>query len=72
MEAKLTRREAQLLRLLAEGQTYAGASEQLGVSPHTVASHVKNIYRKLGVRSGRAAVWRAIGLGLFAEETVSS
>jgi DNA-binding CsgD family transcriptional regulator len=68
METKLTPREAQLLRLLAEGHSYAGASERLGVSPHTVASHIKNIYRKLGVHSGRAAVWRAGALRLFAEE----
>jgi DNA-binding NarL/FixJ family response regulator len=40
-------------------------SERLGVSANTVASHVKNIYRKLEVHSGRAAVWRALELRLL-------
>ena len=65
MQAKLTRRETQLLRLLAQGRTYARAGQELGVSPHTVASHVKNIYRKLEVHSGRAAIWRATALRLL-------
>ena len=62
---ELTGREAQVLRLLASGRTYEQASDALGVSLHTVRSHVKNLYRKLGVRSGRAAVWRALELGLL-------
>jgi ATP/maltotriose-dependent transcriptional regulator MalT len=63
--AGLTGREAQVLRLLACGRSYEQASDALGVSLHTVRSHVKNLYRKLGVRSGRAAVWRALELGLL-------
>ncbi|HXZ51694.1 MAG TPA: helix-turn-helix transcriptional regulator [Burkholderiales bacterium] len=62
---ELTGREVQVLRLLACGRTYEQASDALGVSLHTVRSHVKNLYRKLGVRSGRAAVWRALELGLL-------
>jgi DNA-binding CsgD family transcriptional regulator len=69
METKLTPREAQLLRLLAYGYTYSQASDQLGVSPHTVASHIKNIYRKLEVHSGRAAIWRATQLRLLGQES---
>jgi DNA-binding NarL/FixJ family response regulator len=64
----LTPREAQLLRLLAQGHTYAGVGEQLGVSPHTVGSHIRNIYRKLEVHSGRAAIWRAMELRLLGEQ----
>jgi ATP/maltotriose-dependent transcriptional regulator MalT len=37
------------------------------VSLHTVGSHIKNAYRKLGVRSGAAAVMRAVELRLFGE-----
>lgn len=61
----LTGREAQVLKLLALGRSYEQASDALGVSLHTVRSHVKNLYRKLGVRSARAAVWRALELGLL-------
>jgi ATP/maltotriose-dependent transcriptional regulator MalT len=39
---QLTAREAQVLRLIARGCTYAAAAERLGVSAHTVRTHVKN------------------------------
>jgi len=61
----LTSREADVLRLLARGRTYAQVSDELAVSLHTVASHVKNIYRKFEVHSARAAVWRALELRLI-------
>jgi LuxR family maltose regulon positive regulatory protein len=64
---RLTPRESDVLRLMARGCTYAQAAERLGVSPHTVTSHVKNAYRKLGVRSGAAAVMRAVELKLLGE-----
>jgi DNA-binding NarL/FixJ family response regulator len=62
---RLTSRETDVLQLLAAGHTYTQVSERLGVSSNTVASHVKNIYRKLEVHSGRAAVWRALELRLL-------
>lgn len=62
---RLTSRETDVLELLAAGHTYAQVSERLGVSVNTVASHVKNIYRKLEVHSGPAAVWRAVELQLL-------
>lgn len=62
---RLTPRESDVLRLIARGCTYAQVAERLGVSLHTVTSHVKNAYRKLGVRSGAAAVMRAVELKLF-------
>lgn len=63
----LTPREAEVLRLLARGCTYSQIGDRLGVSLHTVESHLKNVYRKLDVHSARAAVWRAVELGFFAE-----
>lgn len=63
----LTSREAEVLLLLARGCTYSQVSDRLGVSLHTIESHVKNVYRKLDVHSARAAVWRAVELGLFGE-----
>ena len=62
---RLTSREADVLRLLARGCTYSQVGDRLGVSLHTVESHVKNVYRKLKVHSARAAVWRASELRLF-------
>ncbi len=63
--SRLTSRERDVLRLIARGCTYAGAAERLGLSAHTVASHVKKIYRKLGVHSAGAAVMRAVKLGVI-------
>jgi LuxR family maltose regulon positive regulatory protein len=63
----LTAREADVLRMLARGCTYAQISDRLGMSSHTVASHIKSIYRKLDVHSARSAVWRALQLQLLGE-----
>ena len=62
----LTLREADVVRLLAHGCSYAEIAQQLGISAHTVASHVKNAYRKLDVHCAAAAVMRAIELRVFA------
>jgi len=62
----LTLREADVVRLLARGCSYAEIARQLGISAHTVASHVKNAYRKLEVHCAAAAVMRAIELRVFA------
>ena len=64
--ARLTRREIDVLRLIAHGCTYQQVADQLGVSLHTVGSHIKNAYRKLGVRSAAAAVMRAVTMRLLA------
>ena len=58
----LTPREIEVLRLLARGCSYAVIAAELGISEHTVTTHIKNTYRKLDVHSGRAAVYRALQL----------
>jgi len=63
--AALTRREIDVLQLVANDCTCAEAAARLGVSPHTVVTHLKNAYRKLDVHSAAAAVMRAVQLGLF-------
>jgi DNA-binding CsgD family transcriptional regulator len=65
---RLTGRETDILRLIARGCTYEQAAARLGVSPHTVASHIKNAYRKLDVHSAGAAVMRAVELQLLGQE----
>jgi len=64
-KAVLTPRESQVVQLLGRGCTYCQVAERLGVSLHTVTSHVKNAYRKLEVHSAAAAVMRAVELRLL-------
>ena len=47
----LTKRELEVLRLLAAGESNRAIGERLFISPTTVASHVANIFGKLGVDS---------------------
>ena len=61
----LTPRELDVVRLLGSGCSYEQAAMRLGISPHTVVSHIKNAYRKLEVHTGAAAVMRAVQLGLL-------
>ena len=61
----LSEREIEALNLLARGFTYAECADLLGISPHTVGSHVKNIYRKLEVSSRAEAVFEAASLGIL-------
>ena len=63
--SELTARETDVLRLLSRGYTYSEVGDRLGISVHTVTSHIKNCYRKLAVHSGTAAVTRAAELGLL-------
>ena len=51
----LTRRETEVLHLLAEGRANAEIGTELGLSPRTVEKHVEHILDKLGVKSRTAA-----------------
>ena len=51
----LTKRELEVLRLVAAGKTNRDIASDLVVSEHTVARHVQNIFRKLDVSSRSAA-----------------
>jgi len=62
---RLTGRETEVLRLIARGCTYSQVADRLGMSAHTVASHIKNAYRKLEVHCAAAAVMRAVELQLL-------
>jgi len=45
----LTTGQVEVGRVMARGLTVAGAADELCVSPRTVASHLRRLYRKLGV-----------------------
>ena len=61
----LSPKETEVLALVARGFSYGETAELLGVSVHTVHSHVRNIYGKLSVRSKTEAVYEARQLGLL-------
>ena len=61
----ITERELQVLRLVAKGFSYGEIAGLLNLSVHTVTTHIKQIYRKLAVRSRGEAVYEALQLGLI-------
>lgn len=60
----LSEREKQTLALIARGFRNNEAAGQLGIAESTVATHIKAIYRKLGINSRAEASWHATRLGL--------
>ena len=63
--AGLSRRELQVVRLVAVGRTNREIARELYLSPRTVDMHVRNILRRLGCRSRVEAAHRAGELGLL-------
>jgi len=49
----LTVRELQVSDLITNGLSYTEIGEELMLSPHTVKTHYRSIYRKLGIHSKR-------------------
>jgi DNA-binding NarL/FixJ family response regulator len=61
----LTPRESEVLQLIAKGLSYQRIAAALAMSPHTVTTHIKQIYRKLAVNSRGEAVFEAAQMGLL-------
>lgn len=61
---RLTRRETDVAAWLGEDATYSEIALRLGVSRETVRAHLRNIGRKLGVRTRHAAVARLLPTGI--------
>jgi DNA-binding NarL/FixJ family response regulator len=59
--APLTRRELQVLRLVAAGKTNRAIATELSLSERTIDRHVSNVFRKLHVPSRAAATAYAYG-----------
>jgi len=61
---RLTEREQQILELMVGGFIKKEIADQLGLSVHTVDSHLRNIYGKLQVNTRTGAVAKAVREGL--------
>ena len=57
---QLTEREKDVLNELVEGKSKKKIAASLHLSQHTIDTHLRNIYAKLHVHSGRSAVAKAI------------
>ena len=64
MDQLLSKREKQVLQMIAKGFSVKHVADDLNISHHTVASHVKNIYSKLEITSRAEATYKAVQLGL--------
>jgi len=53
---KLTRRQREILQLLADGGSTVAAARELGLSEETVKTHTKNVLARLGARNRTHAV----------------
>jgi two-component system, NarL family, nitrate/nitrite response regulator NarL len=62
---RLSDREAEILRLVADGLSAAEIADQLVVSVTTVKTHLRNLYEKLGVSDRAAAVASAMRHGVL-------
>ncbi|MBK7383301.1 MAG: response regulator transcription factor [Flavobacteriales bacterium] len=60
MDPGLSEREKSVLTLLVKGRSYKMIADELGISYHTVDSHIRRIYEKLHVSNGTEAVSKAI------------
>lgn len=65
-QVRLTEREIDVLRLIAKGYRAPEVAPLLGISPSTVSSYVRDIYRKLGISSRAEAAMEAARRGLVA------
>lgn len=61
----ISARERKVLRAVAAGQTHKEIAAELGISPATVRSHLKHIYKKLHAVGRAQALQRARQIGLI-------
>ncbi|HEX2296468.1 MAG TPA: response regulator transcription factor [Actinomycetota bacterium] len=66
--ASLTRRQRMVLRLLVEGRDMRAIGHELGLSEHTVRTHMQNLYARLGCHSRLELVRFATEQGLLTGE----
>lgn len=61
----LSKREVQVIALLADGLSKQKISEELSIKEPTVATHVRNIYHKMGVKNAAGAISKAYRCGIL-------
>ncbi len=64
-DSNLTKREIEMLELIAKGMSYEQVADSTGISYGTVRKHLENIYKKLNVHSKLEAVNKAQKDGLL-------
>ena len=64
-ESPLSERETEVLKKLSEGMNYKTIAKDLFLSPHTIKTHIKNIYSKLHVSTRAEAIFKAINKKLI-------
>jgi DNA-binding NarL/FixJ family response regulator len=60
----LSKREREILQKVADGSTTRQVATELGISPHTVKTHLERIFEKLGANDRAQAVAIAIRTGI--------
>ncbi|MDQ6967908.1 MAG: response regulator transcription factor [Mariprofundaceae bacterium] len=61
----LTPREHEVLEMIAKGFRYNEIADALGISTNTIRAHIRNIYRKMSVKSRSEAVFEAAKMGII-------
>lgn len=61
----LSHRETDIVKSIEEGLSYKEIADRLSISPHTVHSHIRNIYEKLGAKDRHAALAKARRKGII-------
>ena len=66
--AVLSRRELEILRLVAQGWDTARIAVQLAISTHTVRNHIRNLRHKLSASTKLEAVVKGLSMGILSME----
>jgi two-component system NarL family response regulator len=61
----LSQREKEIVRSIEQGLSYKEISDKLFISPHTVHTHIKNIYEKLQAKDRNEAISKARRKGII-------
>jgi DNA-binding NarL/FixJ family response regulator len=67
---RLTERELEVLRLLAQGKLTKQVARELGIARKTADNHIQSIYAKIGVSTRAGATLFAIERGLFRDNSL--
>jgi predicted DNA-binding protein (UPF0251 family) len=67
---KITPRDEEVLRLLAQGCSNKEIAEQLNISPRTVKQHLRTLFLRAGITDGRKRV--KLATAVFAKEQMGS